>query len=197
MNDGETLRTYAAKAATYAEMVSASVEKDVMFPGFLAALPQGAQVLDLGCGPGHYAAAIAAQGHCVTATDAVQEMIDLASQHQGVTARLARFEQITGTDLYDGIWANFSLLHATRAAMPNHLAALHCALKPGGVFHIALKSGKGSKRDSIGRLYTYYTEEELAALLMQAGFTVTGSRHGSDKGLDGTVADWIGLTAHG
>ena len=197
MSDDETLKTYAARAGNYAKLVSGSVGDDVMFPAFLAALPQGAHVLDLGCGPGHFAAAIAALGHRVTATDAVQEMVDLAAQHDGVTARLARFEQITGTDIYDGIWANFSLLHAARDAMPSHLAALRSALKPGGVFHIALKSGAGCKRDSLGRLYTYYTEEELAGLLEQAGFTVTGRHNGSGKGLDGALADWIGLAAHG
>ncbi|MFC6588342.1 class I SAM-dependent DNA methyltransferase [Sulfitobacter pacificus] len=197
MSDDETLRTYAAKAATYAELVSASVDKDAMLPAFLSALPQNAHVLDLGCGPGHFAAAIAAKGHQVTATDAVQEMVDLADQHKGVTAQLARFDQITGTDIYDGIWANFSLLHAARAEMPTHLAALHRALKPRGVFHIALKSGEGSKRDRLGRLYTYYTEKELTALLNKAGFTVTGSRRGRDTGLDSAVADWIGLAAHG
>jgi cyclopropane fatty-acyl-phospholipid synthase-like methyltransferase len=197
VSDDETLKTYAAKAQSYAELVSASVDKDLMLPAFLAALPRGAHVLDLGCGPGHFAAAIAAQGHRVTATDAVQEMVELASRHDGVTARLARFDQITGTDIYDGIWANFSLLHAARADMPTHLAALQRALKPQGLFHIALKSGEGSKRDSLGRLYTYYTQEELTDLLMQAGFTVTGTHHGSDTGLDGVRADWIGLAAHG
>ncbi|MDF3416199.1 methyltransferase domain-containing protein [Sulfitobacter sp. M57] len=197
MSDEKTLRTYAAKAQTYADVVGATVEKDAMLPAFLAALPAGAEVLDLGCGPGHFAAAIAAQGHHVTATDAVQEMVDMAAQHAGVTARLARFDQITGTDIYDGIWANFSLLHAPREAMPTHLAALHRALKPRGIFHIALKSGEGSKRDSLDRLYTYYTKEELTGLLNTAGFTVTGTCQGCDKGLDGTLADWIGLAAHG
>lgn len=197
MSDDETLKTYAAKADTYADLVSASVEKDVMLPAFLAALPATSHVLDLGCGPGHFAAAIAANGHRVTATDAVQEMVDLASQHDGVTARLARFDQISGLEIYDGIWANFSLLHAARDDMPTHLAALHRALKPQGLFHIALKSGTGSKRDGLSRLYTYYTEEELTELLMQAGFTVTGTDRGSDTGLDGVRADWIAVAAHG
>lgn len=197
MSDDETLKTYAAKAGTYADLVSASVAKDTLFPSFLSALPANAHVLDLGCGPGHFAAAIAAAGHRVTATDAVQEMVDLAAAQTGVDAHLAKFDDITGQALYDGIWANFSLLHAPRDAMATHLAALHTALKPRGTFHIALKLGEGSKRDSLGRLYTYYTEAELVGLLMEAGFSVTNRNRGTDKGLDGVDADWIGLAAHG
>jgi SAM-dependent methyltransferase len=197
MMDEKTLQTYAAKAATYADLVCASVAKDPMFQLFLEALPPHSDVLDLGCGPGHFSAEIAANGHRVTATDAVQEMVDLAATHTDVTAHLASFDDIAGTALYDGIWANFSLLHAPRDAMPTHLAALHTALKPDGLFHIALKSGEGSKRDSLGRLYTYYTEGELSGLLMEAGFSVTARHRGADKGLDGVVADWIALAAHG
>lgn len=196
VSDNETLKTYAQKASTYADLVQDTVEKDALFAAFLAALPNQSHVLDLGCGPGHFAAAIAARGHSVTASDAVQEMVDLASKHDGVQAQLATFDDITGDDIYDGIWANFSLLHAPREAMPAHLAALRKALKPKGAFHIALKLGTGSKRDGIGRQYTYYTEAELEALLTDAGFNVTNRTHGREKGLDGVEADWIALSTH-
>lgn len=195
--DDETLKTYAAQAETYAELVNASAADNALFNAFTAALPAGGHVLDLGCGPGHFSAAFAAKGFKVTATDAVGEMVALAAAHQGVDARIEGFDDISGEALYDGIWANFSLLHAPRDAMPCHLAALHKALKPRGLFHIGLKSGEGAKRDKLGRFYTYYTEAELAGLLMEAGFSVTARDRGADRGLDGVVADWIALTAHG
>ena len=81
--------------------------------------------------------------------------------------------------------------------MPRHLAALGTALKPGGLFHIALKSGAGEKRDALGRIYTYYTQSELTDLLENAGLTVTEYATGCGKGLDGTDADWIALRAYG
>ena len=98
--------------------------------------------------------------------------------------------------VYDGVWANFSLLHAAREDFPRHLAAIQKALKPGGAFHIALKAGTGAERDRIGRHYTYYTEDELTGLLKAAGFTVGSYRRGRDKGLSGEDADWISTTAH-
>ena len=196
MSDQETLGVYAAKAQEYANLAEDDPNERPLRMAFIAALPQGAHVLDLGCGPGQSAAAMAKAGLQVTATDAVPEMVEMAARHEGVTARVATFDQIEGEAIYDGIWANFSLLHAPRADMPRHLAALRRAIKSGGIFHIALKSGEGEKRDSIGRHYTYYTDAELSGLVSAAGFTITDRASGSGVGLDGMPANWIALRAH-
>ena len=127
----------------------------------------------------------------------IARMVAKAKAHPGVSALVASFADIAGDKIYDGIWANFSLLHADRSDMPRHLTALHTALKPGGIFHIALKTGTGEKRDRIGRLYTYYTQAELTDLVTQAGFTVTDHATGCDKGMDGALADWVALRAYG
>ena len=194
--DSETLLVYDAMADQYAA-VTADAGADPLLAGFIDALPTGAQVLDLGCGPGIIAAHMARVGLSVTATDASREMVALAAGSSGVTARLATFDDITEEDAYDGIWANFSLLHAARVDMPRHLTALHRALKPGGLLHIALKSGTGAHRDTLGRLYTYYTADELETLLIAAGFTPFSSATGRDTGLSGEMADWIAISAHG
>lgn len=197
MSDKETLQVYADKVQDYAKMVNEGAQIDPYLRAFIALVGEAGHVLDLGCGPGTSAHRMADAGLSVTATDAVPEMIALADAHPGVKAKIATFDDIEGIDIYDGIWANFSLLHAERAKMPNHLSALKTALKPGGVFHIALKSGTGSKRDSLGRYYTYYTDSELTGLLEGAGFIVTDRASGTEAGLDGVAADWIALRAHG
>lgn len=196
MNDAQTIGVYDAKAAEYADLTSDSAEKDKHLTAFIAALPTGGRVLDLGCGPGAAAAQMAAAGFDVEATDASAEMVALAARTAGVRAVQATFDDLTDEAAFDGIWANFSLLHAPRENMPAHLAAIHRALRPGGVFHIGVKLGTGSARDGIGRLYTYYSEDELTGLLGEAGFSVTDRSHGRDKGLDGTMSDWICLRAH-
>ena len=197
MSDAETLKVYAEKAQDYADLVAGPDEADPILTAFIAALPAGGTALDLGCGPGASAAAMARAGLNAVAFDPVPEMVTMAGKHPGVTAQLGSFDDLTGSSIYDGIWANFSLLHAPRADMPRHLAAISDALKPGGRFHIALKSGVGSKRDALGRLYTYYTDAELTGLLGEAGLTVIARQSGRDKGLDGAEADWISLAAHG
>tara|TARA_R110000751_G_C13739293_1_gene477284 strand:+ start:848 stop:1423 length:576 start_codon:yes stop_codon:yes gene_type:complete len=191
MSDKATLDVYAAKAADYATMTD---YEDPQLGDFMATLGTG-RVLDLGCGPGRAAGRMADAGFDVTAMDAVPEMVAMAARHPGVTAQLGTFDDIRGC--FDGIWANFSLLHAQRADMPRHLAAIKSALRAGGLFHIGMKLGTGSARDSIGRLYTYYSEDELAGLLTGTGFTIDARANGRDKGLDGTYADWLCLRAHG
>ncbi len=195
MTDPETIRIYDSRANDYAE-VTASDGPDATLTAFIAALPQGGRVLDLGCGPGLSSGHMAAAGLTVEAWDASQAMVALATDRPGVTARQASFDDLDAEAAYDGIWANFSLLHAPRADMPRHLAAIARALKPGGVFHIGVKEGEGEKRDSLGRHYTYYSATSLTALLQDAGLTPGAYTHGADKGLDGVVAPWITVTAH-
>lgn len=191
MSDKTTLGVYAAKAADYATMTD---HEDPQLSDFIATLGAG-RVLDLGCGPGRAAGRMAQAGFDVVAMDAVPEMVAMAAQHPGVTAQIGTFDDISGT--YDGIWANFSLLHAPRADMPRHLAAIKAALRDGGLFHIGMKLGTGAARDSIGRLYTYYSEVELTGLLTDTGFIIDACAFGRDKGLDGTYANWLCLRAHG
>lgn len=193
-HDEETIRVYSAEAERYAEVVAQSVS-DPALTAFLEHLPPQSTILDLGCGPGLAAGQMARAGHDVTATDATPEMVQMAAKQPGVTAQLATFDDITGKHLYDGIWANFCLLHAPRTALPRHLAALAKALKPGGLFHIGMKTGTGEQRDKIGRRYTYVTEDELTELLQAVGLTIIRSRTGADPGLDGTVAPWVTLLA--
>ena len=191
--DPETLRVYDNSARDYADKFQAA-EPGTHLKSFMAALGDGGTVLDLGCGPGGTAALLMAAGYTVVATDASEAMVALAQQ-AGVDARRARFDQLDVVAEFDGIWANFSLLHAARADMPAHLGAIHRALKPGGVFHIGLKIGTGESRDSIGRFYAYYTEPELVGLLADAGLRPFQTYHGEEAGLSGDIAPWIILHA--
>ena len=192
--DAETIAAYETRSHEYLEKNGRAAAPG--FAEFVAGLPAGAYVLDLGCGPGDTAHRLMKQGFTVDAVDATPAMVSRAREF-GVPARRATFAEIDGEARYDGIWANFSLLHAPRDEMPAHLARLRRALKPGGRFHIGVKLGEGSKRDRIGRLYTYYTEDELTALLDAAGFAPTLRETGEGTGLDGTLAAWIWIQADG
>ncbi|HHC29908.1 MAG TPA: class I SAM-dependent methyltransferase [Rhodobacterales bacterium] len=192
--DEETIAVYESRSHEYAARTGQRAE-----PGlaeFVARLPAGGHVLDLGCGPGDAAQRFLKAGFKVDAVDATPAMVARARE-LGVAARQARFDEIEGQGLYDGIWASYSLLHAPRADMPGILARLHRALKPGGWVHIGLKLGTGELRDRLGRLYVYYTEAELTGLLEAAGFTPTARATRLDTGLDGTEYQGIWIHAHG
>lgn len=193
MADEETLRVYAAQAEAYATQFPGG--DDPHLERFLNVLPGGARVLDLGCGPGKAAARMQARGFQVAAWDASPEFVAWARDTYGVAADVAEFAALTSVAEYDGIYANFSLLHAPKADMPDHLARIARALMPGGRFHIGMKTGTGEKRDALGRFYAYYEDAELTDLLETAGLTIDYRKTGAEVGLDGTVAPWIILQA--
>jgi len=197
MSDPNTIRVYDARAGEYAQ-ITGSDTPDAALQAFIDALPSGAQVLDLGCGPGAAAGNMARAGHMVQAWDASHEMVALAARHPGVRAAHKEFDDLAqlAPESLDGVWANFSLLHADAADMPGHLSAIKSALRPGGLFHIAVKEGHGTHRDPIGRFYTYYMVESLSDLLRAEGLEPGPFRKGRDRGLDGRVAPWISTTAH-
>lgn len=190
MTDEDTIATYNAKAADYADLVSTDAP-DSTLQAFIDLMPKGGRVLDLGCGPGAASAHMRDAGLVPDPVDASQGMIDIAIEKFGLDARLGTFEDIAGEAIYAGVWANFSLLHADRADLPRYLRVLHRATKPGGTLHIGMKTGAGMERDAINRRYTYVTVDELAGLITDAGYTVSDTKEGIERGMAGTMDPFV------
>jgi trans-aconitate methyltransferase len=195
MADQKTIDVYNAKASDYADKFSRT-KPDRDLRNFIDSVPKGGLVLDLGCGPGNSAAMMQSAGLVAEAMDASAQMVELACTKYGLNVKQATFDDLDANARYDGIWANFSLLHASKPDMPRHLAAIHKALKPGGHFHIGMKLGTGEKRDTMDRMYTYYEEAELKDMMQTAGFTLCDSRKDAMTGLAGPVEPFIIVTAY-
>jgi SAM-dependent methyltransferase len=194
--DARTLAAYGERAADYAAL---GLPPDALpdLDRFMGCLPNGARVLDLGCGPGLFAGAMAARGARVEAWDASPEMVARAASQPGVGARLAGFVDLEAAAAYDGVWASFSLLHAPRAAFPAHLRRIARALRPGGTLYLAMKTGTGEGRDSLGRFYAYQSGPELFGQLRRAGFRPRLLASGKSVGLAGTLDPFVTLLARG
>lgn len=190
MPDKETIAIYDEQVEKYANLVTTDKPGSIL-QGFIDALEQNAFVLDLGCGPANSSALMRTHGLKVDPVDASQEMVNHANTLYDINARAATFDDLDDVAKYDGIWANFSLLHAPIEDFPRYLLAIHTALVPKGIFHIGMKLGNGMKRDSLGRLYSYYSKEELTQYLQDAGFTILEKTFGEEPGLSGEIAPWI------
>ena len=194
MVDERTIAFYDSAADRY-DNLTKSGAPDADLLAFMALLPEGARVLDLGCGPARASVHMRAAGFRPDPVDASKGMVTLANEAHDIGARLMTFDELDAVGVYDAVWANFSLLHAPRADLPRHLVAIATALKPDGVFHIGMKTGTGEERDSIDRKYTYVTVAELADLISDAGMTVIATREGRDKGCAGTLDDFVIMRA--
>ncbi len=194
MPDAKTIAFYDASADRYAELVKADAPSDSLLK-FMALLPKGGTVLDLGCGPAHASAQMRDAGFTPDPVDASQGMIDLANETYQIGARLLTFSELNAADTYDGVWANFSLLHAPRQHLPRILLAIAKSLRSNGIFHIGMKTGKGQQRDAIDRLYTYVTPSELQELLEYAGFSVLNVKEGEEVGCAGTKDPFVEMRA--
>ncbi len=114
MSDKETLAAYTRNVETYAERFTRN-RPDPDLSAFIDAVAPGGRVLDLGCGPGNSAAMMRDAGLVAEASDATPAMAAIAAERYGLTERVEPFDALDARETYDGIWANFSLLHAPRA----------------------------------------------------------------------------------
>ena len=106
---------------------------------FLKYLPEKAHILDAGCGVGRDAKYFLNHGYTVTAFDASEEMVRLATQETKLPVLLSTFEAMDFQEVFDGVWAEASLLHIPYHETRNVYQKIYQALKPGGVFHAMLR----------------------------------------------------------
>jgi trans-aconitate methyltransferase len=193
MADQKTIAAYNGQVDTYLKMVG-ELDVDPILLRFIDRLKVSDYVLDLGCGPALASAVMRDKGLCVDPVDAAEAMVKLANDKFNIGARQAQFSDIDATEIYHGVWANFSLLHAQPQDLAAILLALHRALKPQGVLHLGMKLGQGSKRDKYGRYYAYNSQAEFEAHLNGAGFSIEHIELGEALGMAGDMEPWIVLT---
>jgi len=187
--DIKTVKVYDQKSDDYVSLVNRPPSEPLI--AFAKAVKPGGLVLDLGCGPGMAAAFMRDSGLELNAVDASSAMIKIANERYSLNAKKMNFSDVCGEEVYDGVWANFSLLHATKRDFKIHIKIIYNVLKSGGVFSIGMKLGIGERRDDLGRFYAYYNRSELLQLLIDLGFVLKMEYLGEELGLAGTVEPWI------
>lgn len=129
------------------------VDMSALYQPFIVCLPSGACILDAGCGSGRDIKAFSEMGFAVDAFDASAELVLLARQLSGTPVERMRFQDVDAVEKYDGIWCCASLLHVAEAELPEVMARLAIALKPGGIWYLSFKYGRG-EREQNGRRFT-------------------------------------------
>ena len=165
-----TLNYYAKNTE---EFIASTLEADMSQTQkkFLALLPKGAHILDLGCGSGRDSLCFIQQGFQVTAVDGSLELAKFASELIGQEVIVADFKDLElPPSSFDAIWASASLLHVHSEDLPGILAKVIDFAKPGAIFYMSFKYGNYEGE----RGYRYYTDLDEAGF---ADFLQKSGRH--------------------
>jgi SAM-dependent methyltransferase len=144
---------------------------------FLASLPGGGRVVDLGCGTGKpIAEYLLSRGCRVVGIDASLEMLRIARAHCPAAEFVqAEIESLDLRDEHDGIVAWDSIFHVPKACHASVFRLLWRWLKPGSPLLLSLGGSDDEFVDIMFEVEFFYSSHAPAvslALLKEAGFAI-------------------------
>ena len=166
--DARVRATYGAVAEAYAEQLADELDHLPLERWLLDRVAAEAEgpVVEVGCGPGHVTAYLAARGADARGLDLTPEMVEVArARFPGVRydvgdlRRLMRPESAAG---WGAVLAWYSLIHLADSELPGALEALVRPLAPGGLLVLATQAG-----DEVPRLTEWFGVEGLALDFVQ------------------------------
>ncbi|EHZ2742711.1 class I SAM-dependent methyltransferase [Vibrio vulnificus] len=162
---------YTENAQSFFES-TVSVDVQKLYDQFLPYLDPNGAILDAGCGSGRDAKHFKALGFKVTAFDANQALVELASRHLEQHVIHAKFDTFRAEpNSFDGIWACASLLHVPDKELGATFLTLSQLLRPQGLFYCSFKYGQAAQVRN-GRFFTDMDEHKLHATLTTSPLTI-------------------------
>ncbi len=144
--DHKVRTSYAAIAGPYADAFTdelAGMPFERMLLDRIASGP--GPVVEVGCGPGHVTAYLAAAGAEASGIDLTPEMVEQArARHPGghyEVGDLRRLMRPTSAGGWGAVLAWYSLIHLSPAELPGAIEALTRPLAPGGSLLVAMHAG--------------------------------------------------------
>ena len=191
--DPATMLFYSKEASVYHASGRGSVNRGLW--DFLELLPPGASILELGCGGGRDAEAMVAAGFDVDPTDGIVEIARKAEKRLGRAVRVLCFDELDAVEAYDAVWASASLLHVPRSSLPEVLALIFRALKPGGLHFASYKSKGTEGRDNGGRYFNHLSRQEVVEAYDRAApWEVVSLTEYIGGGYEGQQGPWVAIT---
>lgn len=180
--------SYAVTIATWVQLAERYQDKfmdlDIYndtYDAFCSLLPQAAQVLEIGCGPGNITRYLLSKrpDFKIRATDVAPSMVALAQQNNPTAdCRVMDAREIAAVDKkFDAIVCGFCLPYLAAADVAKLLLDGAALLEKGGVLYCSTIEGDyncsgyetGSSGDLKAYVY-YYAEAQLRAMLQAASF---------------------------
>ncbi len=128
-------------------------------------------ILDLGCGPGRDLAYFSGLGHEAVGIEGAPEMARMARDMTGCEVLQQNFLALDLPQArFDGVFANASLFHVPKSALPRVLKELRAALKPRGVLFASNPRGENVEVMQGERFCCFLDYETWRDYVMEAGF---------------------------
>lgn len=158
-----TLEYYNKNAKTYCEQtLVGNVQEN--YDRFLKHLNKNAYILDFGCGSGRDSKYFLDNGYKVKAIDGSEKMCKLSSKYINQEVKCMKFEELNDIEIYDGIWANSSILHVEKENLIDIFTKMINSLKVNGIIYASFKIGTGYEIKD-GKYYNYLTKDEMVEIL--------------------------------
>jgi uncharacterized protein YceH (UPF0502 family) len=146
--DERVRATYATVAESYAEQLCDELARlpfELWLLRRVVELADSAPVIEVGCGPGHVAAFLAAAGADATGLDLSPEMVAEARRRfPGASYQVGDLRRLMRPATHDGwgaVLAWYSLIHLAASELPGAIGALVRPLRPNGWLVLALHAG--------------------------------------------------------
>ncbi len=133
---------------------------------FASLMPDGAFVLDFGCGSGRDTKYFLGRGFKVDAIDGSENLCKIASENTGIEVRNMLFSELDADEIYDGIWACSSILHLPKEELRDVFGRMIRALKIGGYIYTSFKYGEAEGLRK-GRYFTDFTEKTFREFIRE------------------------------
>ena len=182
--DKQTIEFYNANAQKYS-LYSYEHEKGHLYQKFLNKLPKKCSILDVGCGAGWDTKFFLTNGYIVTALDASVKLLDVIEMHKNLQKIESDFLNFKSENIFDGIWASFSLQHLPKSDFKPALKVLKNSLSKTGCFYIGIHKGNKEIRDNLGRYYSYYAESEISDIIESLDLNILSLDKLESKSFDG------------
>ena len=133
---------------------------------FASLMPDGAFVLDFGCGSGRDTKYFLGRGFKVDAIDGSENLCKIAYENTGIEVRNMLFSDLDADEIYDGIWACSSILHLPKVELRDVFRRMIRALKKDGYIYTSFKYGEAEGLRK-GRYFTDFTEEAFREFIRE------------------------------
>jgi len=174
---GATRDVYERNAARFDAERPKRLHERAWLDRFLARVPSGAKLLDLGCGAGEpIAAHLASRGYAVTGVDFSRAMLDLArARFPDADWRWSDIRTLDLGEQFDGIIGWNSFFHLTPDEQRQTLPRLAAHLAPGGALMLTVGPEAGEVLGHVGDDRVYHSSlspEEYREILEQLGLRI-------------------------